>query len=251
MQVFVTNPRGWALSQGRADEDERFAQAATSMPAFVHASYLVNLASPDRATTRRSVQSLRHTVRRAAQVGARGVVVHTGSAVTKGRRRESLRQVRRLLLPVLDAVPDGCDVLLEPTAGQGESVCSTLDELAEYLDVLGAHERLGLCIDTCHAFAAGHDLTRRGGMKRFLDELSGLTTAAPLRLVHGNDCVDACGSGKDRHAAIGAGALGLPPFAALLRHPLMRGVPVVLETPDSQVPHAEQLDVLRSLRRRG
>lgn len=252
VQVFLGNPRGWAAHTGAPDEDRRFRAALDAgLPAFVHASYLINLGSPDAATLRRSVAALKHALDRARQIGAQGVVVHTGSAVDAGRTDAALTQVGKVLRPLLDALPEGGPaLLLEPTAGQGRSLCSTADELPPYLDALDHHPRLGLCLDTCHLFAAGHDLAVRGGMKRFLDALPDVAGRVPLRLVHANDSLDAVGARKDRHAAIGAGHLGEAPFAALLRHPVAAGVPVVVETPGDRAAHAREIALLKRLRRR-
>jgi deoxyribonuclease-4 len=136
------------------------------MRVFVHAAYLVNLGSPDPVTRRRSAASLAHSLRRGREIGARGVVVHTGSAVRAGRPAGMLH-VRESLLPLLDSLgDDGPDLLLEPTAGRGQLLCATAADLGPYLAALDWHPRAGLCLDTCHAFAAGHDLATRGGVAR-------------------------------------------------------------------------------------
>jgi deoxyribonuclease-4 len=252
VQVFLGNARSWATSPGDATEDRRFRDSvASGLPAFVHAPYLVNLGSPDATTARRSAQSLTATVRRAQQIGASGVVVHTGSSVVAGFRDASLRQVARTLLPLLDRLDDDAPaLLLEPTAGQGRSLCATLDDLAEYLTVLEHHPHLGLCLDTCHLFAAGHDLAARGETKHLLDRLPDVSGGVPLRLVHANDSMDPVGARRDRHAAIGHGHLGLAPFSALLRHPACRGVPLVVETPGGADQHRTDVATLKRLRSR-
>ena len=256
VQVFVGNPRGWATPPGDPAQDERFrAQCAQRrVPAFVHSPYLVNLGSPTAATLERSIASVRHCLARAAAIGARGVVVHTGSAVVGGDRTVALKQVRDGLLPLLleldELAADGPvpDLLLEPTAGQGQSLCATVDELGPYLEALDAHPRVGICLDTCHAYAAGHDLAAPGGLRRTLDRLVKVAGRGRLRLVHANDSKDVCGSSRDRHERIGHGKIGEPAFAELFRHPAMRGVPVVLETPGKHAEHTEDIARLKSLR---
>ncbi len=252
VQVFLGNARSWSAQPGDASEDKAFRDAVESgLPAFVHASYLVNLGSPDAATASRSAESLAHTLHRARQIAARGVVVHTGSSVVAGFRDRSLRQVAGTLLPLLDQLDDDAPaLLLEPTAGQGRSLCSTLDELGVYLTALEHHPRLGLCLDTCHLFAAGHDLAARGGMKQVLDRLPEASGGVPLQLVHANDSRDAVGAHRDRHAAVGQGHIGLTPFAALLRHPACRGVPLVVETPGGRSAHRDDISTLKRLRSR-
>jgi len=252
VQVFVTNPRGWAPTPGDPAQDAAFRAAVEDgLPAFVHASYLVNFGSPDRDIVRRSADSVRHTLQRAAEIGARGVVVHTGSAVQPARYDAAMASTRTSLLPLLDLGDRlGVRLLLEPTAGQGQSLCSTLDELASFLTAVGRHESLGLCLDTCHAYAAGHDLAARGGMTRFLNRLDAVLGSVPLLLVHANDSKDTVGAGKDRHERIGAGHIGEAPFRAMLRHQILRNAAVVIETPGDRAAHAADLAVLKRLRQR-
>ncbi|AUH43490.1 deoxyribonuclease IV [Streptomyces sp. CMB-StM0423] len=236
VQVFVANARGWATPPGDPAQDEEFRNrcAEDGIPVYVHAPYLINLGSHTPATAANSVTSLRHSLRRGRAIGARGVVVHTGSA-TGGRPRETaLAQVRELTLPLLDELgddPDAPELLLEPTAGQGFSLCSRLPELGAYLDLLDRHPRLGVCLDTCHVFAAGHDLAASGGAKQVLDELVEVAGPGRLRLLHANDSKAAVGSCLDRHENIGAGQIGAEAFRELIRHPAMAGVPLIIETP--------------------
>jgi len=252
VQVFVTNPRGWAPTPGDPAQDAAFRAAVEDgLPAFVHASYLVNVGSPDRDIVRRSADSVRHTLQRAAEIGARGVVVHTGSAVQPARYDAAMASTRESLLPLLDLGERlGVRLLLEPTAGQGRSLCSTLDELDAYLSAVGPHEGLGLCLDTCHAYAAGYDLAARGGMKGFLDRLDAVRGDVPLVLVHANDSKDTVGAGKDRHERIGAGHIGEAPFRTLLRHRSVRNAAVVVETPGDRAAHAADIATLKALRQR-
>jgi deoxyribonuclease-4 len=250
VQVFVTNPRGWATPEGDPDADAAFAAACAERGtrAFVHATYLINVGSPNQDTVANSVAVLRHTLRRAAEIGAEGVVVHTGSAVTttSGSYDRALRQVRERLRPLLDG--DGPPLLLEPTAGQGRSLCSTVDDLERYLDLLDRHPRVGICLDTCHAFAAGHDLAAPGGGTATLDRLVEVAGAGRLRLVHANDSKDGVGSAHDRHENIGAGRIGADAFGELLAHPSLRGVPLVIETPGPRAAHAADIARLKKLR---
>ena len=253
VQVFVSNPRGWATAAGDPRQDEAFRErcASAGIPAFVHAPYLVNFGSPTPETLVRSVDSVRATLRRGQEIGARGVVVHTGSAVSGAHREEAMHQVREALLPLLAQLPDdGPDLLLEPTAGQGQSLCATVEDLGPYLAALDGHPRVGICLDTCHAFAAGHDLAAPGGLKRTLDSLVKVAGRGRLKLVHANDSKDAVGSSRDRHEHIGSGHIGEEPFAELFRHPATRGVPVVIETPGKAGEHRRDLETLKALRDR-
>jgi deoxyribonuclease-4 len=253
VQVFAGNPRGWAQTAGDPGVDERFRAgcAQRKMAVFIHSPYLVNLGSPNALTLKNSRIALAHALRRGREIGARGVVVHTGSAVDTSHRETALRQVRESLLPLLDTIPDdGPDLLLEPTAGQGQSLCATVEDLEPYLAALESHPRVGICFDTCHAFAAGHNLAAPGGMKKTLDALVRAVGRGRLRLVHANDSKDILGSCRDRHEQIGKGQIGEEPFAELFRHVAMRGVPVVIETPGKSPEHRHDVERLQALRDR-
>ena len=260
LQVFVGNPRGWALSPGRPAEDEAFRVAAAQrgIRTFIHAPYLVNLGSPTPTTYDNSVAVVAHNLRRAAEIGAEGVVVHTGSYVdpTPGDGRErhqaAMRQVREGLLPLLELLGDdpsdgGPWLLLEPTAGQGRSLCAGVEDLAGYLEALDHHPRAGICLDTCHVFAAGAPLDEPGGATATVDRVVEIGGPGRLRLVHANDSKDVRGSMKDRHERIGQGHIGTAAFGELFAHPALAGVPFVLETPGSREEGGD-LEVLKALR---
>ena len=248
VQVFVSNPRGWALSSGDPVKDEEFRSTCT-VPVYVHAPYLVNFGSPTEATLRKSVDAVAHSLARGAAIGARGVVVHAGSAVAGAHREDAIAQLRSHLLPLLDGLgPDDPKLLIEPTAGGGQALASTVQDLAPYFAALDDHEMLGVCLDTCHAFAAGHDLAAPGGMKKTLDALVRAVGRGRLQLVHANDSKDPLGSSRDRHEAIGQGHIGKDPFVELFRHPATRGVPVVVETPGDAAAHRRDVELLCALR---
>ncbi|MFJ4341441.1 deoxyribonuclease IV [Streptomyces sp. NPDC088915] len=252
VQVFVANPRGWATPAGNPAQDERFRTecAQASLSAWVHAPYLINFGSHTEATAERSVESLRHSLRRGREIGAKGVVVHTGSATGGRPRAVALAQVRERLLPLLDELthPDDPDLLLESTAGQGSSLCSRTWDFGPYFDALDRHPKLGVCLDTCHVFAAGHDLTGPSGAAQTLDLLVETVGAGRLKLIHANDSKDVVGAHKDRHANIGAGHIGEDAFRELLRHPATEGVPLVIETPGGKEGHRADVDLLKKLR---
>ncbi|MEU7314516.1 deoxyribonuclease IV [Streptomyces sp. NPDC007083] len=252
LQVFVANPRGWATPTGNAEQEDAFrtACAARGLPVYVHAPYLINFGSHNEDTAAKSVQSLRHSLRRGRDIGALGVVVHTGSATGGRARATALAQARALMMPLLEELTHQDDpwLLLEPTAGQGASLCSRMHELGPYFEALEHHPKLGVCLDTCHAFAAGDDLAAPGGVERALRELESVTGPGRLRLIHANDSQDVAGACKDRHANIGAGHIGTGPFAELLAHPLTEGVPLVIETPGGKAGHAGDVALLKKLR---
>ncbi|MFF8605138.1 deoxyribonuclease IV [Streptomyces sp. NPDC015346] len=252
VQVFVANPRGWATPVGSPAQDELFRAAceAESLSAWVHAPYLINFGSHTEATVERSVESLRHSLRRGREIGARGVVVHTGSATGGRPREEALAQVRERMLPLLDELthPDDPFLLLESTAGQGFSLCSRTWDFGPYFEALDRHPKLGICLDTCHIFAAGHDLAGPHGMIQTLDLLVETVGEGRLKLIHANDSKDVVGAHKDRHANIGAGHIGEEPFRELMRHPATDGVPLVIETPGGKEGHRADVERLKKLR---
>ena len=247
-QVFLANPRAWAPPAPDPDGDARFAAAAAArrLPVFVHAPYLINFGSPVAATLTASAAALDFSLRRGAAVGARGVVLHAGSAVTPGRHRSALAQVREHLLRVLDAVPAAPPLLVEPTAGGGAALAASAASLADYLDALGRDERVGVCLDTCHMHAAGHDLSSPAGFAAALRAYARAAGPRRIGLVHVNDSRDPAGSRRDRHEAIGSGSIGAAPFATLFASPAVRGVPLVVETDEAG--HAADLATLRGLR---
>ncbi|GAA3149330.1 deoxyribonuclease IV [Planomonospora alba] len=245
IQVFVTNPRGWALAAGDPVQDERLRESG--VVTFVHAPYLVNLGTPSADTLEKSVATVRHGLLRSAAIGAKGLVVHTGSAVSQPRE-DALRQLREHLLPLLEELPDdGPDLLLEPMAGQGGMLCATVQDLEPYLAALDWHPKAGICLDTCHAFAAGHDLSTPEGVRETFDCLHAVAPGR-LRLIHANDSKDVCGSKKDRHENIGAGHIGAAAFAELMRHPACAGIPLCIETPGGADKHREDIELLKKLR---
>ena len=258
-QVFTGNPRGWALTEGKPAEDARFRElmAERGTRVFIHAPYLVNLGSPTPATYERSVASVAHNLKRAAEIGAEGVVVHTGSYVDPGdgdsiaRHAAAVRQVREGLLPLLDALLEADQapwLLLEPTAGQGRSLCAGVDDLEPYLAALDHHPRAGICLDTCHVFAAGAPLDEPGGTTATVDRVVEIGGPGRLRLVHANDSMDVRGTFKDRHQRIGEGHIGEAAFVELLKHPATAGVPFILETPDSRGADNRDIPLLKRLR---
>jgi deoxyribonuclease-4 len=252
VQVYVSNPRGWALSTGDPAQDEAFTAgcAERDVLTFIHASLLVNLASPTEETVRRSAVTLDHALGRGAVIGARAVVFHAGNAVDAGQAPAAYRQLHDSLLPLLDAAmaTGGPRLLVEPSAGGGRSLAGRVEALAEYFDTVEHHPWLGVCFDTCHAWAAGHDLATPGGMTETLDALVASCGADRLALVHANDSKDGRGSLRDRHQNIGAGSIGTDAFRELFAHPAVAGVPIVVETPSERAAgHAADIATLRQI----
>jgi deoxyribonuclease-4 len=253
VQIFLGNPRGWAPAPGDAVQDATFADAAAQLriPVFVHAPYLINLGSPQPVTLERSVRSLRLILERAAFIGAVGVVLHAGSAVEAASRDQALLQLREALLPILDVLAESAGelrLLIEPTPGGAAALASTVGDLGPFFAALEGHPRLGVCLDTCHAYAAGHDLAAPGGVRRTLSLLVKTVGRGRLGLIHANDSRDPLGSRRDRHAPVGVGTIGIEPFAELFVHPATRGVPLIVETPGGEQQHRTDIRALKRLR---
>jgi deoxyribonuclease-4 len=248
LQVFTSNARGWAPPPLDPAADERFRadlEAAGLGPLFVHAPYLVNFASASRLTRERSREVVAATLAKSAATGAAGVVVHAGAALASGRAA-GLASAREALLPLADAGP-GPDLVLELTAGTRGALASRFEEMAELLAACGHHPRLKVCMDTCHAQAAGYDLGDPAGATKALDELFA-TLGDRVVLVHANDSRDPVGAGRDRHCPIGTGTIGDRGFAAILAHPGLADLPVITETtgdPDQMAADLARLNRLR------
>lgn len=251
IQVFASSPRMWAMPAAKPDLDEAFKIKAADLDihTYVHAPFLINLGSPTEATYIHSLESTAYSLQRGADIGALGVVIHTGSAVDVNHVDQAWKQIHEGMMPILNALGDDAPfLLLEPTAGQGQSLVKKLDDLENYLKALEYHPKVGICLDTCHVFAAGHDISVEGGMSKTLDLLVEIAGAERFKLVHANDSMDVCGALKDRHQNIGDGHIGIAPFAELLSHPATAGVPLVLETPGMEEKHTLEVALLKALR---
>jgi deoxyribonuclease-4 len=251
LQVFVSNPRGWAPPPVDPAGDERFRAelaAAGLGPLFVHAPYLVNFASAGAATRERSRAVVAATQAKATAIGAAGVVVHAGHAQASGRAA-GLASSREALLPLADAA-GGPDLVLELTAGTRGALAARFEEMAELLAACDHHPRLKVCMDTCHALAAGYDLADPAGATKAMDELFA-TLGDRVVLVHANDSRDPVGAGRDRHCPIGTGTIGDQGFTALLAHPGLAPLPVITETTGDPDQIAADLSRLRRLRPQG
>jgi deoxyribonuclease-4 len=251
IQVFASNPRGWAMPDANREVDGAFRAKAIEIhiATYVHAPYLINRGSPTLATYENSLASTKYSLQRGADIGALGVVIHTGSAVDADHVSNAWKQIHDGMMPILEALPDDSPtLLLEPTAGQGQSLVRRLEDLSKYLDALEHHPKVGICLDTCHVFAAGHDIKKKGGMTQTLDLLVSIAGAERLQLIHANDSMDVCGALKDRHQNIGEGEIGVDPFKELLAHPAVVNAPLILETPGQEPEHSKEVALLKKIR---
>ena len=251
IQVFASNPRGWAMPDANVEADKLFRDKALELDieTYVHAPFLINLGSPTVGTYENSVASTAYSLRRAKEIGSKGVVVHTGSAVDADYVDKAWKQIKKGVMPVLNKLKeDDPWLLLEPTAGQGQSLVKKLDDLLYYFEALEWHPKVGVCLDTCHVFAAGHDIAKKGGMTETLDLLVKLVGIERIKLIHTNDSMDVCGALKDRHQNLGDGEIGLKAFEELLAHPVAQNAPLILETPGMEEKHGEEIALLSKMR---
>ncbi len=252
LQVFVKNASQWRGKPLAPEEAAAFraAHAASPIgPLVAHAAYLINLAAPDPAILAKSRAGLADELQRCAAVGVPALVVHPGAHLGQGEAAGI--DAIAASLDAVDAEVGDCPtrILLEITAGQGTVLGYRLEQLAAIRQRAASRARLGVCLDTCHAFAAGYALDSARGWEEFLVEIERTVGFALVGCVHLNDSVGTLGSRKDRHANLGEGALGLEAFRRVLAEPRFAAVPMILETPlgDDELGHARDLAILRSL----
>lgn len=256
IQVFTRNQRQWAAKPLGAEEAAAFraALAATGVRSVMaHASYLINLASPDEAVLARGRDALREEIARCHALGIPYAVFHPGAHLGCGED-EGVRTVARSLDDVLSASPGGAVMaLVEITAGQGSCVGHRFEHLAEVLARVKSPERVGVCLDTCHLLAAGYDIATPRGYERTLAEFDRVVGLPNLRAMHLNDSRKPLGSRVDRHAPIGEGHVGLATFRRIVTDDRLRAVPKVLETPGGLEGWRREIALLRGMRtlRRG
>jgi deoxyribonuclease-4 len=253
-QVFVKNANQW---QGRELPEEevatfRAARAASRVgPLVAHASYLINLCTADPALLVRSREALADELSRCARLGVDGLVLHPGAHLGAGEAA-GIDRVAESLDAVLSELPDvSTRVLLENTAGQGSCLGYRLEHLAAIRARVASPHRVGVCLDTCHAFAAGYAIHKRQGYEDFVAEIEERLGLPAVGCFHLNDSLRPFGSRRDRHAHIGEGEIGRPAFARLLHDPRLRAIPMVLETEpgDEMAGHRRDLEVLQGLRK--
>jgi deoxyribonuclease-4 len=257
IQIFNQSPRAWRTTRHRSGDIAAFREAMASGPvrtAVVHAVYLVNAASKDPEIRRKSLESMIHSLRTGDAIGAEGVVMHPGSAVgePKGEAMERIVEAAAIAL----GESERCPLWFEDTAGAGETIGRTFEELAELLDAAGAAgcgDRVGICLDCCHLLASGYDVRDAKRLGAVVDDLDAVVGLAQLRCLHVNDSQTPLGSNRDRHANLPDGELGREGLAAFLSEPRFEGLPALLEVPgrDGKGPDASQVACARELRAEG
>ena len=249
VQLFVQSPRAWRFPNHDPKDFEAFRErrADLDMPALVHGLYLVNLAAPDDEIYEKSVDTMHSTMDAACAIDADGVVFHVGSHLGAGLETGLKRAV-----PALEQVLERCNertwLMMENSAGAGGTIGRSIDELAVLFDALGRHERLGICLDSCHLYVSGVDVTDAATYDALLREVDDRLGLDRLRALHANDAKAPLGSNRDRHDNIGDGEMG-ERLGVFLAHPKVQHLPVVLEVPgaDGRGPNAEEIQKLRDL----
>jgi deoxyribonuclease-4 len=235
-QVFTRNPRGWKFNDLENDKVDKFLlkiKDSNINPVVDHMPYLPNLASPKNDVYEKSVMTLCEEVKRCGLLKIPYLVLHLGSHLGVGKKvgRERLTNAME---KALDLRVNGLMLLLENMAGSKNSMGSTFLDIAEIIDELGGDPTLGVCFDTCHAFATGYDLRTSEAVKDTIDKLDELIGVERLKVVHLNDSKGELGRGLDRHEHIGVGKIGDEGFKHILRHPVIKDKPLILETPIDQ-----------------
>ena len=233
MQIFSHNPRGWYVKPISEEEISLFRSLRVRLdisPVYIHSSYLINMASGDAALRKRSIELLSIELDRADEIGADYVILHAGSASGDDGRISRQRAVSALREVALNRSRQA-GLLLENTAGKKGDISGGLQEMSEIMNDLPVPFISGVCIDTCHAFASGYDIRTGAGIRRMSDELVKYIGADRVKLIHLNDSKGDVGSHLDRHEHIGRGKIGARGLRLFADHPLLRAVPLILETP--------------------
>jgi len=249
VQLFVQSPRAWRFPDHDPADLEAFRVRREELgigAVAVHAIYLINLASPKDDFYEKSVDALSSTVDAACAIEADAVVFHVGSHLGSGFEA-GLERVVPALAQALERCNETTWLCMENTAGAGGTIGRSLDELAAISHALDRHERLGVCLDSCHLYASGYDVTDPSELDRLLDELDERIGLDRLRCLHVNDSKAPLGSNRDRHDNIGDGLMG-EKLGVFLGHPKLQGLPALLEVPGAgHGPDAEQMKKLRAL----
>jgi deoxyribonuclease-4 len=254
MQVFNQTPRAWRPTRWKPDDVAEFLELRKDGPIesiVIHAVYLINPATKDREMRRKSADSLIHALRMGDEIRADGVVLHPGSTVGEPPD-EALPRVGEMLKHAL-AESDSCRLLLENTAGAGNTLGRTFEELRELVDLAGGDKRIGVCLDSCHMYASGFDIGTADKLGEVVDEYAKVVGIRRLKCLHVNDSMTPLGSNRDRHAIPGDGELGPRGCAAFLSEPRFEKLPAFFEGPGTsgRAPDKVDVDRMKELRRNG
>ncbi len=251
LQIFGAAPQMWRRKDHPDEHTESFREQMRASEiefAFIHAVYLINLASPDDELLRKSIDTLTAELDLASRIGATGVIFHVGSHMGSGFDH-ALPRIADGMREALDHTPDDSLLLIENNAGAGRSVASTFEEIAAIVEAVN-HPRVRICLDTCHAHAAGYNVATIAGLKETVDAFERELGSEMLTAIHANDSKTELGSGKDRHENIGQGTIGLKAFRRMVRNRMLRKASWLLEVPgyEGDGPGKADVDILKALR---
>jgi deoxyribonuclease-4 len=254
IQIFNQSPRMWRPTKYGPDDFAAFREAIDASPVeavIIHAVYLINCATKDKELRKKSLESLTHALRIGDGIGAKGVVLHPGSQKTDPLK-PSLKRASKVIAAALKET-DSCPLLIEQTAGHKGLLARDFDQTAELIELAGAGKRLGLCLDSCHLFVQGYDITDEAHLGAVLDEADAKVGIQRLGAVHVNDAAVPLGACLDRHANIGKGEMGKRGLSAFLSEPRFEGLPATLETPGPEKKGSSKAEVTlaKRLRREG
>jgi deoxyribonuclease-4 len=254
IQIFSHNPRGWKVPPLLDDDVRIFRKRLKKSglhPLVVHTSYLINLASPDDGLYERSIDSFKVDLDRANRLGATFLVTHLGSSRDKDVQHGIMRVRGALNLVLENNGHRDIKILLENTAGSGSTIGYNLYQIREIIDAVKHRDSLGLCFDTCHAFASGYDFRDTRSLDSLIEEIGRILGLDRLGLIHLNDSKEGIGAGIDRHEHIGKGKIGIKGFRLLINHPSLRDIPMILETPKkSDKDDIRNLSIIKGLRKK-
>ncbi|HEU5141679.1 MAG TPA: deoxyribonuclease IV [Solirubrobacterales bacterium] len=254
IQIFNQSPRMWRPTRYGPDDFAAFREAMDDSPVeavIIHAVYLINCATKDKELRKKSLDSLTHALRIGDGIGAAGVVLHPGAQ--KGEPHgPSMKRAAKVIAAALSE-SERCPLLLEQTAGHKGLLGRDFDETAQLIELAGGGERLGLCLDSCHLFVQGYDITDAEHLSSVLDEADEKVGLDRLRCVHVNDAAAPLGSCRDRHANVGKGEMGKKGLAAFLSEPRFEDLPATLETPgpNKKGPDRKEVQAAKRLRATG
>lgn len=249
-QIFTRNPRGWKTTKLRKDEVERFKdkrRKAGFSVVVAHMPYLPNIASPNKSSWQLSLRSLIDELKRCDQLEIDYLVSHIGSHLGKGID-VGILQVARAVDTSIEKTNPKCMLLLENMAGQKNSVGSRFEDIRRILDKISHIDKVGICLDTCHLFAAGYDVKTQAGITNTFNDFDSIIGLKMLKVVHLNDSAAGLGRHLDRHEHIGLGQIGEDGFKNFINQKFIKKLPMIIETPeDERGDYARDLSVLRSL----
>jgi deoxyribonuclease-4 len=254
IQVFNQSPRAWRPTNWKQPDIEAFLELMDDGPIksiTIHAVYLINPATKDREMRRKSATSLIHALRMGDSINADGVVIHPGSTVGEPHE-QALPRVGEMIKHALDE-SDSSRLLLEDTAGAGNTLGRSFEELAKLIQLGGRRKRIGVCLDSCHMLASGIDIGTADRLASVIDDFDDVVGLDRLQCLHVNDSQTPLGSNRDRHAPPGDGELGARGCAAFLSEPRFEGLPALFEGPGVEGKAVAKIDVdrMRELRRNG